>query len=246
MSRYYNDRRFAEGGRHRGPGGLVVFMLLFAAFSSAIGASLLLSNDHTRLKLLLLRLGFQQSSVANLSVPFVNAQSAAQASMGVSVVFAKKARLLKGRAPIRADEQCATLAALAEVEPVFTREDGGAKWECSYLVMGADLGRQSSIFVQIRGREAVGNATFRLKISFGTLSEREALAYQASAIAARLLDLDAYLSISLGDALARGQDFRREIAAATISYKREMLDESRYNLVGTYPLPKAPAQQVTN
>jgi hypothetical protein len=246
LSKYYNQRRFADERGRSVRGGLVVFLFLFAAFASVIFASLLLSNDNSRLKLMLLRLGFQQSSFAPLLAPLSTVESGRHTAPDAPASSPKRGRLAVTHAPIRADDQCASLAAIANVTPVFNQEDGGAKWECSYLVTDPDERLQSSIFVQIRGREAGGNATFRLKISFGNAHERGALAYKAAAIAARLLYLDESLMISLGDALAGGQNFRREIAASTISYKREMLDENRYNLVGTYPLAKLPIQDIAN
>jgi hypothetical protein len=244
LSKYYNHKRFADDRGQSVRGGLIVFLLLFAAFSSSIGASLLLSNDHSRLKLMLLRLGFQQSKF--LVEPVFTPGSGRDTVPASASSYPKTARLAVSHAPIRADNHCATLAAIAKVEPVFNQADAGGQWDCSYLLTDPDQSSQSSIFVQIRGREAAGSATFRLKISFGNAPKRETLAYKAAAIAARLLYLDESLMISLGDALAGGQNFRREMATSTISYKREMLDESRYNLVGTYSLAKFPVQDIAN
>jgi hypothetical protein len=246
LGKYYNHKRFADDRGQSVRGGFVVFLLLFAAFSSSIGASLLLSNDHSRLKLMLLRLGFQQSNFVPLVAPVFTPGSGRDTVPASASSYPKTARLAVTHAPIRADDQCATLAAIAKVEPVFNQADAGGKWDCSYLLTDPDQSSQSSIFVQIRGREAAGSATFRLKISFGNAPKRETLAHKAAAIAARLLYLDESLMISLGDALAGGQNFRREIATSTISYKREMLDESRYNLVGTYSLAKLPVQEIAN
>lgn len=115
--------------------------------------------------------------------------------------------------------------------PIFTQHEGG-EWECSYLLEYPETSHRPSIFVLVRGVEAERWINFRLKLNFGSMLSRQALASQAAFMVRAIVGEHIRVK-ELATMLAAQKDFTVTLGKIELVYKRERLDETRFNLSGT-------------
>lgn len=115
--------------------------------------------------------------------------------------------------------------------PVFTQEEGG-EWECSYLLEYPETSHRPSIFVLVRGVQAETWSSFRLKLNFGSVLSRQALATEAAFLVRTIVGQHIHVK-ELATMLAAQKDFTITLGRIELAYKRERLDETRFNLTGT-------------
>lgn len=145
----------------------------------------------------------------------------------------KSGRLLGARPATRFDgNRCRGLADLGAGErPAFLARESG-EWECSYLIDYPETSHQPSVFVVIRGVKAEVWSNFRLKLNFGSVLSRQELASQAAQLVQAIVGERIHVK-DLAAMLAAQKDFTIAFGNIEFVYKRERMDETRFNLTGT-------------
>lgn len=75
-------------------------------------------------------------------------------------------------------------------------------------------------------------SSFRLKLNFGSVLSRQALASQAASLVRVIVGEQIHVK-ELAKLLAAQKDFAITLGRIELVYKRERLDETRFNLTGT-------------
>lgn len=126
-----------------------------------------------------------------------------------------------------------------ETPSLVTRDDG--TWECSILREYAALDGGSSLFVQIRGVKDGSFSGFRIKFNLGAGGMTESLSDQASRLvttAIRPLAVSADMTAALKQKLISQTDFQFLLGYYPVSFKQEISDATRFNLIVlNRPLP---------
>jgi hypothetical protein len=136
-------------------------------------------------------------------------------------------------------EMCDALSSAGQEPPSFTRT-GERGWECSVLLSDRpDDPLAGSLFLQARGEEKEGFSMLRVKFNLpdGELSDSSVRrAVDFIRVVAALPD-DAALDADLMSRLSELEDFYFIAGYYGFSFRRELDDDSRYNLIAFNRLP---------
>jgi hypothetical protein len=218
--------------RRRWP--LVLFILLAIG---AVAATVLLANDRKNLVKLAEFLGMPPSSASTGAIPVVKpvpvvsqATSPNASPQWPWLHTADTGRLQP--APSSSD-MCKAQAERGQEKPAYAASPERG-WECSMLRDGLGDTEAASLFLQGRGNEKMPADAIRIKFNLAGGPLANDLADQALAFlhASTALEPNSDLDEALRTKLTEQTDFYFIAGYQALTFRREMGDHTRYNLIG--------------
>gem|GEM_PF-1931390 len=219
-------------------------IVLILAVIGGVAATVLFANDQRNLKTLSLFLGIPlpvpATSVATVSTSSEVARISKPISRWPWPGFTIAPGLIEAN-PTPAD-MCSRQAAGAQEIPAFAESEQRG-WECSMLRDGLGANRSASLFLQARGlmHEPADNIRVKFNLASGKLDGE--LATQALAFfrLAAAMPRDLALSETLTKMLTTQADFYFYAGYQGLTFRQELGNPGRYNLIGTDRTSKIPA-----
>ncbi|MBB6161936.1 hypothetical protein HNQ72_001754 [Rhizobium wenxiniae] len=217
--------------------------MLILAVITAVAATVLFANDQRNLKTFSLFLGIRlpvpATSVATVPTSSDTAKISKPISRWPWPGFTTTPGLIEAN-PTPAD-MCSRQAAGAQEIPAFAESEQRG-WECSMLRDGLGANRSASLFLQARGsmHEPADNIRVKFNLASGKLDGE--LATQALAFfrLATAMPRDPALSEVLAKMLTTQTDFYFYAGYQGLTFRQELGDPGRYNLIGTDRTSKIP------
>lgn len=212
-------------------------VLLILAVASAVAATVLLANERRNLRTLMRFLGVAIPAPAAITPPAA-ARDEEKPRLPEAVIGWPWRGLATTPGVIEPDstpaDMCSGQAAGTQEIPAFAESEQRG-WECSMLRDQIGTNRSASLFLQARGalHEPAGNIRVKFNLADGKLDGDLAAQALAFLRLAASMPRDPALYDILAKMLTTQTDFYFFAGYQGLTFRQEIGDPSRYNLIGT-------------
>ncbi|WP_162939504.1 DUF6030 family protein [Neorhizobium sp. NCHU2750] len=200
------------------------------AIAAVVGTSLL-ANDRRNIRQLARFLGIELPAPSPpVKIGIVSKETTLRRSMWPWISYRHTPSRLSSVIP--ATQMCDSLAKDGQEEPRFMSSEQGG-WDCSMLLQGLDQRQRTSLFLQARGRTFAAASEVRVKFSLNGVDMDDNLIKAAfHFIHVATGDRDAPPSTGrMQQKLTHLEDFYRLEGNYVFTFRREIQDTDRYNLI---------------